>query len=133
MAVARNKYCRMMLSGAHPDVGANVSPNVEPGSAPAGWQNSVMDAMPVQIAMLDGQGRILAVNRAWSRFAGEHIADSSSSCVGEIIWIPCVRLPNKARTVRRMRYWGSTRYWPAKNRCLNWIFFAMQPIMRNGF
>ena len=82
MAVARNKYCRMMLSGAHPDGGANVSPNVEPGSAPAGWQNSVMDAMPAQIAMLDDQGRILAVNRAWSRFAGEHVADSSASCVG---------------------------------------------------
>jgi len=82
MAVARNNYCRMMLSGAHPDGGANVNLNVEPESAPAGWQNSVMDAMPAQIAMLDGQGRILVVNRAWSRFAGEQVADFSAGCVG---------------------------------------------------
>ena len=40
--------------------------------APAGWDLAVLDAVPYQIALLDAQGVIVAVNAAWRRFALEN-------------------------------------------------------------
>ncbi len=37
-------------------------------------RQAVLDALPAQVAVLDGQGRIIAVNAAWRRFAAENLA-----------------------------------------------------------
>jgi PAS domain S-box-containing protein len=39
---------------------------------PADWGMAALDALPKLIAILDGQGVILWVNRAWREFGGEH-------------------------------------------------------------
>ena len=80
--MARNNTCQMMLTGAHPDADAYVGSGSDPAPAPAGWQKSAMDAVPSQLAVLDAQGRIVAVNRAWSRFASEHATGALGSYVG---------------------------------------------------
>src|SRR5688572_19301256 len=33
------------------------------------WANRILDALPESAALLDGEGRIVAVNEAWRRFA----------------------------------------------------------------
>ena len=80
--MARNNNCRTMLMGTFPVMGATARGDAIPVAVPAGWQSSVMDALPARLAMLDGLGRIVGVNRAWSRFSLEHDDVALSSCVG---------------------------------------------------
>ena len=82
MAVARNNNCRMMLMGTNPVMDATAGRDDIPVAVPAGWQSSVMDALPARLALLDGLGQIVGVNRAWSRFSLEHDDMTFSSCVG---------------------------------------------------
>lgn len=70
------------------DAQAPAQPPPERGTAPmpgargAGHDDdrlrqSVLDALPAQIAVLDADGRIIAVNAAWRRFADENGGDSA--------------------------------------------------------
>ena len=45
-------------------------------------QKGVLDALPANIAILDAEGVIVAVNEPWSRFAAENSHDPSSAGVG---------------------------------------------------
>ncbi|MFQ5570318.1 MAG: PAS domain S-box protein, partial [Rhodothermales bacterium] len=44
---------------------------------------SILNALPVHIAVLDEQGRIIAVNEAWRRFAGDDSASLSRPWIGQ--------------------------------------------------
>jgi PAS domain-containing protein len=44
---------------------------------------AILDALPDPTSVLDPQGRIMAVNRAWVRFAAEHLSDLALGDVGE--------------------------------------------------
>jgi PAS domain-containing protein len=44
---------------------------------------AILDALPDPTSVLDPQGRIMAVNQAWVRFAVEHLADVALGEVGE--------------------------------------------------
>jgi PAS domain-containing protein len=46
-------------------------------------ERALLDALPDPTAVLDAQGRIVAVNRAWARVAAEHPADLALGGVGE--------------------------------------------------
>jgi EAL domain-containing protein (putative c-di-GMP-specific phosphodiesterase class I) len=45
------------------------------------WQ-ATLDSLTAQVAVLDGQGRILAVNAAWRRFAVKHGLSDPDGCLG---------------------------------------------------
>src|SRR6476660_2713377 len=45
------------------------------------FARSTVDALPTHIAILDGNGRVLATNRAWQEFAGAGVSDNDR--VGE--------------------------------------------------
>lgn len=80
--MARNNNCRMMLMGMDSMMKASSAGDARPVAVPAAWPSSAMDALPARLAMLDGQGRIVGVNRAWSRFFREHDDAALNSCVG---------------------------------------------------
>ncbi|MDP2031417.1 MAG: ATP-binding protein [Thiobacillus sp.] len=61
---------------------ATTGGDVIPVAVRTGWPSSVMDALPARLAILDGLGRIVGVNRAWSRFSLEHDDVALSHCVG---------------------------------------------------
>jgi hypothetical protein len=44
---------------------------------------ALLDALPDPTSLLDGQGRIVAVNQAWVRFAVEHAVSLALADVGE--------------------------------------------------
>lgn len=46
-------------------------------------QMSILDALPAHIALVDGEGRILAVNDSWRRFANANAMQSASFGVGD--------------------------------------------------
>ena len=68
--------------GTYPVTKAPAGEGAVPVVVPAGWQSSVMDAFPARLAMLDGLGRIVGMNRAWSRFPLEHDGMALSTCIG---------------------------------------------------
>jgi PAS domain S-box-containing protein len=51
-------------------------------SLQTGWQTGVLDALTSHIAVLDKQGVIVAVNRAWARFASENGGKAEDYGVG---------------------------------------------------
>lgn len=55
----------------------------------------VLDALPAQIAILDGAGHIVAVNKAWSSFARD-VAISDRAPVGVLYSEHCKSLPSQA-------------------------------------
>lgn len=46
-------------------------------------QAAILDALPAHVALLDPEGRILAVNEAWRRFGEQNGLNSPKSCVGQ--------------------------------------------------
>jgi diguanylate cyclase (GGDEF)-like protein len=48
----------------------------------AGFWQAVLDALTAQVAVLDREGRILAVNSAWRRFASTNGQTDPNACVG---------------------------------------------------
>jgi diguanylate cyclase (GGDEF)-like protein len=48
----------------------------------AAKQSAILNALPAHIALLDSQGRIIAVNAAWRRFAGSNGFPGSGCAVG---------------------------------------------------
>jgi PAS domain S-box-containing protein len=48
----------------------------------AAVQTAVLDALPAHVALLDAQGRIVSVNRAWKRFATANRLPDANFCVG---------------------------------------------------
>ena len=82
MVVARMNNCRMLIAGMSSDKGAHEHASTQSTDLPSGWQAGVMDALIAQIAMLDSQGRIRAVNKAWSSFTRKAGADVSTAGVG---------------------------------------------------
>lgn len=46
------------------------------------FTRAAFDALPAQIAVLDGEGRIISTNRSWDAFARENDADETSASVG---------------------------------------------------
>lgn len=49
--------------------------------APGVWRSAI-DAMSQEVAVLDAEGRIVAVNRAWQRFAADNGGDPQSTGIG---------------------------------------------------
>jgi diguanylate cyclase (GGDEF)-like protein/PAS domain S-box-containing protein len=48
----------------------------------ASRQSAILDALPVNVALLDGQGRIVSVNEAWRRYARENGLQTPDAGVG---------------------------------------------------
>ena len=74
-------------------VGADVDPlgngtrgsaaSVEAGLEPASpWLGAAVDGLPAPLCVLDAQGQILLVNRAWRRFALDNGGDPARSAEG---------------------------------------------------
>ena len=49
---------------------------------PAGFWQTALDSLNAHVAILDGEGRILAVNDAWRRFASNNGQKESNACIG---------------------------------------------------
>jgi PAS domain S-box-containing protein len=52
-------------------------------SPPPTTRAAILDALPANVALLDGRGVILAVNEAWRRFAAANALLEPSACVGQ--------------------------------------------------
>jgi len=50
---------------------------------------ALLDALPDPTSVLDANGQIVTVNRAWVRFAAEHLADPAVGDVGESYPVAC--------------------------------------------
>jgi PAS domain S-box-containing protein len=65
----------------------------------------VLDSLPVQVAVLDGDGAILSVNAAWTAFAEETGCADALACVGRAAFdacaVACVTDPELAARVER--------------------------------
>ncbi len=74
--------CNMMLSDVPPSGDRPDNRDAARDSSRTSWQENVLDALATHIAVLDNQGAIIAVNRAWTHFAHENDGESHSYGVG---------------------------------------------------
>jgi signal transduction histidine kinase len=80
--VARNNHCITMLAGLNQEAVVTDGHDDNPDKRLSGWQYEVLDALTAHVAVLDGEGVILAANRAWKRFASEQGEQLNGSGIG---------------------------------------------------
>lgn len=65
------------LSGAHPQISELENQDIP-------FSQTLLDAVPAHIAVLDESGKIILVNSSWKQFADENNLDNSNNyCIGE--------------------------------------------------
>lgn len=80
--MVHSENCNMMLSGEPSGGDRPDGRDATPDHSYTSWQENVLDALATHIAVLDKQGVIIAVNRAWTNFAHENDGESHSYGVG---------------------------------------------------
>ena len=79
--MANTDECNAPLTDLNP--AGQVKAGEESDTPHAGWQEKVLDALATHIAVLDSQGLIIAVNRAWTRFANVNGGEGQGYGAGE--------------------------------------------------